>query len=117
MSQYVDAPTKTFETAGAIGQWIRVAHSGTGNVVAAAAVDVKGIGHMEYGALGATLRATVRLHNAEGTQKAIASEAITSGAEVFAAADGEVATTGTVSMGFAMHAVAADGDVVEIAVV
>ena len=57
---------------------------------------------------------TLSLLNGPGTKKMIANAAITSGVEVFAAASGKVAPAGTVSVGTAFQAAAADGDIIEV---
>jgi hypothetical protein len=52
--------------------------------------------------------------SAPGTVKMVANEAIAVGATVYAAADGEVATTGTIIEGIALTAATADQDVIEV---
>lgn len=50
-----------------------------------------------------------------GVQRLTASGAITAGAKVAAAADGKVAATGTNTIGIAITAASADGDVIDVA--
>jgi len=57
---------------------------------------------------------TVRLLTAAGTFKAIASEAITAGDDLYGAADGKVETTGTTVRFVALDAASADGSVIEV---
>jgi hypothetical protein len=80
--------------------------------VVATATDVE-IGTMDIPAVAAG-PATVRLRTAEGTRKMVASGAISKNAEVYAAAGGKVAGSGTVFVGTAMEAAAADNDVIEV---
>lgn len=57
---------------------------------------------------------TVQLVISESTRKCVASEAITAGDPVYAAANGKVAATGTVVEGRALEASTADNDVIEV---
>ena len=110
MSQYFTSPTRPDTAAGAIAQHLRV--KTTGALVVAGATDVE-LGTMEIPATAAG-PATVRLRNAEGTVKMVASGAISLGAIVYAAAGGKVSASGTIVVGQAMHATTADNDVVEV---
>jgi hypothetical protein len=110
MSQYFAAPTRPDTAAGAIAQFLRVKTPGA--LVVATASDVE-LGTMEFPATAAG-PATVRLRNAEGTVKMVASGAISLGAVVYAAAGGKVSASGTIVVGQAMHATTADNDVVEV---
>ena len=56
----------------------------------------------------------VTLRTAQGTIQMVASEAIGAGAEVFAAAGGKVATSGTVSIGHALSAGSGDNSIIEV---
>lgn len=110
MSQFVSSPTKSDTAAGAIGQHLRV--KTVGALVVAGATDVS-LGTLELPCTAAG-PATVRLRTAQGTRKMIASEAITAGNAVYAAAGGKVASTGSVYEGTAYESATADGDVIEV---
>jgi len=110
MSQYVSGPTRTDVAAGAIAQHLRV--KTVGALVVATAADVE-LGTMEN-ACTAAGPCTVRLRNAGGTAKMVASAAITAGVTVYAAAGGKIASSGTVTVGTALEAATADNDVIEV---
>jgi hypothetical protein len=110
MSQFFESPTRPDTAAGAIAQHLRV--KTTGALVVATATDVE-LGTMDTPATAAG-PATVRLRTAEGTRKMVANGAITKNDPVYAAAGGKVAATGSVFVGTAMEAAAADNDVIEV---
>ena len=110
MSQFFESPTRPDTAAGAIAQHLRV--KTTGALVVATATDVE-LGTMDTPATAAG-PATVRLRTAEGTRKMVALTAITKNDPVYAAAGGKVAATGSVFVGTAMEAAAADNDVIEV---
>jgi hypothetical protein len=110
MSQFFESPTRPDTAAGAIAQHLRV--KTTGALVVATATDVE-IGTMDTPATAAG-PATVRLRTAEGTRKMVALTAITKNNPVYAAAGGKVAATGSVYVGTALEAAAADNDVIEV---
>lgn len=112
MSQYVETPTKTFNAGGAIAQHLRVTY--TGGALAVAGADDAGIGTMENPSFASGDKVSVRLATAQGTRKMVASAAITSGVDVYAAASGKVASVGSVYIGKAMEAATNDGDVIEV---
>ena len=115
MSQFIDGPTRQFTSNGAIAQYLRVVLSS--GVLAAAGATVPCIGTAEDPILAADTTGTVRLRNASGTRKMVASSAITLGNPVYASASGRVASTGTVMEGIALEAAAASGDVIEVLMV
>lgn len=115
MSQFIDGPTRQFTSNGAIAQYLRVVLSS--GVLAAAGATVPCIGTAEDPILAADTTGTVRLRNAGGTRKMVASSAITLGNPVYASASGRVASTGTVMEGIALEAAAANGDVIEVLMV
>ena len=115
MSQFIDGPTRQFTSNGAIAQYLRVVLSS--GVLAAAGATVPCIGTAEDPILAADTTGTVRLRNAGGTRKMVASSAITLGNPVYASASGRVASTGTVMEGIALEAAAASGDVIEVLMV
>ena len=112
MSQFVETPTKTFTAGAAIDQYLRVKLS-SGKLAVAGASDVS-IGVMEVESFADLDKVAVRLSTAQGTRKMVASEAITAGDPVYAAASGKVAATGTVVEGRALEAATADGDIIEV---
>ena len=115
MSQFIDGPTRQFTSNGAIGQYLRVVLSS--GVLAAAGATLPCIGTAEDPILAEDTVGTVRLRGAAGTRKMVASEAITLGSPVYAAASGKIAATGTVMEGVALEAAAADHDVIEVLMV
>lgn len=112
MAQYVETPTKTFTANAAMGKHLRVKLS-AGEIVLAGASDVE-LGTTERDVITAGDLAAVRLRTAQGTCKMVASGSITAGDPVYAAANGKVASSGTVFVGNAMEAAAANNDVIEV---
>lgn len=112
MSQYVEGPTRTFAVSSALGQYLRVKVSG-GVLALAGSTDVE-LGTLENPVLTGATYGSVRLRTAQGTVKMVASEAITAGNPVYAAASGKVASSGTVYCGTAVEAAGANGDVFEV---
>ena len=117
MSQFVEGPTRTFRAAAALGQFLRVKlSSGKVAVAGVGATDEPAeLGTMEIAALEADELVSVRLRNAPGTVKMVASGPITQGAAVYGAAAGKIsATTSGASIGRALETATADGDVIEV---
>lgn len=113
MSQYVKAPCRQFTAGAAIAKYLRVKLS-SGTLAAAGAADVE-LGTMENASLAANDVVSVRLRTAEGTQKMVASEAMSAGASVYGAASGKVGDTANGNyIGTALEASTADGDVIEV---
>lgn len=112
MSQFVETGCRAFVAAAARAQFLRVYLNGTTLTTAGASNAM--IGTQEVASLAATDVVPVRLRNAAGTRKVVASEAITAGADVYAAASGKVAASGTIIEGQALEAAGANGDVIEI---
>jgi hypothetical protein len=110
MAQYFETPVIPETAAGAIAAHLRVKTSGA--LVVAGATDVE-LGTMDSPCVAAGT-CSVRLRNAQGTQKMVASEAITLNATVYAAANGKVAASGTIVVGTARSAASADNDVIEV---
>lgn len=110
MSQFFDTSTRPDVAAAAIAQHLRVKTPGA--LALAGAADVE-LGTMEV-ACTAAGPTTVRLRTAKGTCKMVASAAITAGVTVYAAANGKIAASGTVTIGTALEAATADGDVIEV---
>lgn len=113
MTQIIEGPKRTFTAGAAIEPNRRVKLSG-GKLAYAGAADTVCIGTAAGRAFVDGDEIAVRLLNAEGTHPATASEAITAGATAYAAANGKVASTGTVVAGVVLQAATADGDVIEL---
>jgi putative N-acetylmannosamine-6-phosphate epimerase len=112
MAQYTEASVKTYTSGAALAQHLRVTYS-SGKLGLADASTLE-IGTMERPAYAADQDAPVRLRNAPGTCIMIANSAIALGAAVYAAAGGKVDNTGTVLLGYAESAAAADDDEIEV---
>jgi hypothetical protein len=111
MSQYVEGPTKTFPVSGALGQFLRVK---TPTSLALAGATDFALGTMEKPTFSGDTYGTVRLPNASGTRKMVASAAISAGVPVFGAASGKIAASGTVLEGISLESATADNDVIEV---
>jgi hypothetical protein len=113
MSQFVDGNTKAFIAGEAIAVNRRVAVDSAGKVLLAGATSVAtGVAITPAFADGEEI--TVSLRTASGTQKMVASGAITRGAAVNGAAAGKVAGSGSVFVGTALEAATTDNDVIEV---
>lgn len=110
MSQYFEANCRPETAAAAIAIHLRVKTPG--------ALAVAGATELSYGTMEDAATAagpcTIRLRTAQGTRKMVASEAITKGNYVYAAASGKIAADGSVLEGLALEAATADGDVIEV---
>ena len=113
MASIVEGRTRTFQAGAAIGQHRRVRLS-SGKLALAGAADADGLGTAAREAFAADEYISVHLRNSQGTFLMVANGAITAGVEVFAAASGKIAATGTVSLGHALTAATADNDLVEV---
>jgi hypothetical protein len=113
MSQYIDGPVKSLVAAAAIALYLRVGQNSSGQAYLAGAGDA-GMGTVFSPSLAANESLSVRLWNASGTHKMVASGAITRAALVYAAAGGKVAASGSVCLGVAMETSTADNDVIEV---
>ena len=116
MSQHVEGPRKTFKAGTALEAFRRVKITDPATspkTIGYAGAGDQCIGITEaYVASGADC--AIYLANAQGTRKMTASEAITGGNAIYAAANGKVAATGTVVEGKALETVTADGDLLEV---
>lgn len=112
MAEMNDTGFRSYVCAAAIAQYLRVKNSGTGCAVAGAS-DIS-IGTLRDASFAANDVRTVLLRSKPGTHKCVASEAITAGNPVYAAAGGKVAASGSVYEGIAQVAAGADGDVIEV---
>jgi hypothetical protein len=97
----------------ALAQNLRVKYDGSFNLVAAGSSDVE-LGTLRDASFAAGDVRSVLLRNVDGTKVFVASEAITKGTDVYAASSGKVASTGTIKVGTALEAAAADGDWIEV---
>lgn len=101
-------------TAVAIAANVRVKVDSNGLISVAAAAEAA-IG-VTIAPIAASGTGTVKMFSAPGTYLCQASVAITKGTQVFPAASGKVAATGTTALPLmALDAAAADGDVIELA--
>ena len=111
MTSFIAESVRTFLAGATLAEGLRVVQSG-GSITAAGATTV------EYGTTEERIVSgdygPVRLRTAEGTIRMIASEAISADGEVYAAASGKVAASGTIFIGWALTAASADGDVIEV---
>jgi hypothetical protein len=117
MSQSIDGARKVYKAAeaGAANSRWYISDASTSPKTVSLCTAVKpAIGYNEAAVLAADDLVTLTLVNKEGTVKAIANGAITGGNNVYAAADGEVASSGHVIEGVAQETVTADGDIVEV---
>jgi hypothetical protein len=109
MAQVVTS-TQTFNAAGPIGQHLRVITPGA--LALAGDSDVE-LGTMDKPCLGAG-PATVLLRTAEGSTKFVANTQINAGVDVYAAANGKVAASGTVLIGTSVTEASGDGAVLSV---
>jgi hypothetical protein len=73
-----------------------------------------GVGVQQQPSVATTDIVTLKAISAPGTVKMVASGVIAVGATVYAAADGEIADSGTIIEGIALEAAGADQDVIEV---
>lgn len=106
---------KTFQaTAAAIGLGIRVKVDSAGLMLAADAADAA-VG-VTVEAVAASAYGSVKLFSAPGTYLCVAGVAITRGNQIYPAAAGKIAATGTTLLPLvALEAATADGDIIECA--
>lgn len=113
MSQCLEGRYHGGFTAGAaIASSLRVKLS-AGKLALAGSTDVE-LGVLKDRVFADGDPATVDLRTGEGTTPMIASEAITAGEPVYAAASGKVAASGSLRIGRALTAATADGDEIEV---
>lgn len=112
MSQQVVESTKTFQAGAAIAQYLRV-YLSSGKLAVAGASNVA-IGVIQEASFADLDYRAVLLRNAEGTKRMVASEAVTAGDAVYAAASGKVATTGTIYEGIALEDASGNGSIFEV---
>jgi len=117
MSQMLEGPRKTFiagETAGANLRWyISDASTNPPTVSICSATDPS-VGVNEAAVLVSSDPVALLLANAQGSRKMVTAGAITGGNKVYAAADGEIASSGTLLEGLAFETVTTDQDILEV---
>jgi hypothetical protein len=91
--------------------WKKGAADGT--VAIATATDYA-LGTIDNIESGTGVNQSILLLGKGGTKKMVANSAIGAGVPVYAAAAGKVDNTGTIVVGIALTAAAADGDVIEV---
>ena len=117
MSQMVDGQRKTFiasETAQANLRWYVSDGTTSPPTVSLCGASTPCIGVNEDAVVTANDKVTLLLTTASGTRKMVAAGVITGGSHAYAAADGEVAGSGTVVEGVAMESSAVDQDILEV---
>jgi hypothetical protein len=112
MSSQIDGINRTFTAAGALVAFTRVKMSGA--KITNAGDEETAIGVVQEAAAADGDLVSVRLFFP--TFKMVAHAAITVGAAVYAAASGELDSSGTLIKGYALEASTADNDVIEVAV-
>ncbi len=112
MAGYNESGMKTFAVTEAIAQYLRIKIGASGISIAGAA-DIDD-GTIEVDTFEVGELAAVRLNNMPGTRKMVAAGEITAGSNVYAAAGGKVASTGSILKGKAISAATADGDYIEV---
>jgi len=111
MSQQVEG-NKSYTAGAARAAFLRVYSSGGSLVTAGATVPGEGV--QQSPSYTTTEVVGVKRFGADGTFKMVAAGAITADAELFAAADGKVAATGTIRLQMkALEAATTNGDVFE----
>ena len=103
-------PTLTANSA--LGRYLRVKLS-SGKLVVAGASDAE-VGTLKRQTLAADEKVAIVPRTKAGVRKAIAGGAISQYAEVFAAVDGKIASSGTLSLGVAMEAASGDGSEINV---
>lgn len=118
MSQLVETPTKSFASGAALAIYRRVKLAA--GVLQYASSTEQEIGTLESATFADANLASgysnvsVRLRTAQGTAKMVAGDAITAGNPVYAAANGKIASSGTILLGIALEASTTDGDIIEV---
>lgn len=111
--QYKDGPNLSLEAGAALAQY-RLVKPDTGVLQYADDNDTNVLGATMQAALAAGDIVPVRSRLCAGTMILTASEAISQYAACYQAANGKVASSGTVLVGLALQASTADGDLIEV---
>jgi len=113
MASFVDECVRSFPSTAALAKYRRVKVAS--DVLAYAGSTDTEIGTVEVDCFaGDEVQVPVRLRNAEGTALMVASGVIAKDDPCYAAANGKVASSGTILIGKALGAAGADGDVIEV---
>lgn len=114
--QHHEGPTRTFQVAAAIAQFVRVKLNSSGKLTEADANDKAYVGVTTRQTFAADEYVAVRLRTADGTHTAVANAAIAVGELCVLADDGEVgpASANSAPYGIALAAASADGDYIEV---
>ena len=116
MSQIHESACHGYTASEAIAKHLRVILNSDGELEVAG-IDEADIGTAENPAFADQDEVTVRLRTAQGTCKAVASEAFDAGAQLYTAASGKVSDTnasGSLQFGTALEEAGANNDVVEV---
>ncbi len=113
MTVQIEGPTKTFQAGAALAKF-RLVRLSSDKLAYNGSSNADAVGILTREVLAADDMVAVRLWSAEGTHSMIASEAISAGVTVYAAADGKIASTGTIIVGISLDAAGADGDLFEV---
>jgi len=116
---FTDGCTKTFIAGAAILAHALVQLSSGKVIENTVTATHNPIGVTEFESTADGDEVTVRLLNSDGTIEIVAAGAITSGADVYAAADGKVSALPAAAatyrrIGIALEAATADGDIIEV---
>lgn len=117
MSQYIEGQRKSFKSASTAGANLRWAITDAStNPATVSLAGASAMAHCvnEDPVLVSGDEFSGRLTNAQGTRKMVASEAITGGNPVYAAASGKIASTGTIIEGIALESAGANNDIIEV---
>ena len=116
MVDWVESGVRSFQASAALAVYRRVKLDASGKLTYAGAADQNAIGVTMRAAFAADEWVPVRLLTADGTMPYTAAGAIAVTDSLYAAANGKVASTGTVLAGLPLEAVAGDGDFLEAVV-
>lgn len=112
---YVETRTRTFIASAALAEHRRVHLNEAGKLAYCGASDTDCIGVLARPTFAADEPAAVALNSAQGTVQMVCSAAgITKGGAVYAAANGKIASTGTILVGIALATGAGDLSIIEV---
>ena len=111
---YFEQENPTFGVAAATGQYRRVKFDGDGLLTLDGATGNVHLGVTNRETFAAGKPVSLTLRTDEQIKRMIAGGVIGFGVEVFKAADGKVAATGSVRIGISVSSTTVDGDIVEV---